>query len=231
MEIKAVLIYSHKAGFQEQLERQLTEQNIPIIHFRDALFSWKKRMVRNMMIAEENPDDVLVFLDAWDTLFLGEKSELVKFNKRHVGDGIVFAAGKLCWPDSLRASEYKKKNPAERSPWRYINSNPMMGLGRNIHKALNWGWKRFPLKEDTVLIQAHDVCERFLTDLYLKSPRRFGLKLDTECRLSQIYRKSLPGDLFLTDEKRIINMHHRTQPIFLHANGRTVVPEELLDES
>lgn len=227
MNIKAVLIYSHRAGFQVQLERQLMMQHIPIIDFVDHEFSWRRRMMMNMEIAAQNPDDLLVFLDAWDTLLLGTRQEIADLR---LDKGVTFAAQKLCWPDFSLEGAYAKKNPRERSPWKYINSNPMAGLGKNIYKALDWGWKRFPLKTDTNVMQAYDVCERFLGQLYLKAPKKFDLKLDTECRLSQVYRKSLPGDLYLDDD-RIINMIHRTKPVFLHANGRTVVPEELLDGS
>ena len=225
MEVKAVLIYSHKAGFQRQLESELKEAGIDLIGDEMFDFSWRRRMIRNKEIAKEFPDDLLIFLDAWDTLLLGTKQEILDLN---LHEGVTFAAGKICWPDRDRESDYKRRNPYEKSPWRYINSNPMAGLGKNIYRAINWGWKKFPLKEDTVLIQAHDVCERFLTELYFKAPGRFGLKLDTECRLAQLYRKSLPGDLYLTDDKRIVNMFHRTKPIFLHANGRTIVPDELI---
>ena len=226
MNVKAVLIYSHIAGHQKQLEHQLMMQGIPIIDFVDPDFSWRRRMMMNMEIAAQNPEDLLLFLDAWDTLLLGTREEI--FNLR-LDKGVTFAAQKLCWPDFSLEGAYKKKNPREGSPWRYINSNPMAGLGKNVYRALDWGWKRFPLKTDTVMMQAEDVCERFLAKLYLRAPRRFGLKLDTECRMSQVYRKSLPGDLYL-DGDRIINMIHRTKPIFLHANGRTIVPEELLRE-
>ena len=225
MNIKAVLIYSYRAGFQNQLEHQLMMQHIPIIDFVDPDFSWRRRMMMNMEIAAQNPDDLLVFLDAWDTLLLGTRQEIADLR---LDKGVTFAAQKLCWPDFSLEGAYSKKSPRERSPWKYINSNPMAGLGKNVFKALDWGWKRFPLKTDTNLMSEPDVCEKFLAQLYLKAPKKFDLKLDTECRLSQVFRKSLPGDLYLDDD-RIINMVHRTKPIFLHANGRTVVPEELID--
>jgi hypothetical protein len=226
MNLIAVMVYSHKAGFQEQLERQLSEQEISFIGWQDHDFSWRRRLLLSRDIAKDCPGELLIFLDAWDTLLLGTKQEILDL---HLEKGITFAAGKLCWPDFSRQEEYEKKDGHVKSPWRYINSNPMAGLGKNIAEAIDWGWKRFPLKEDTKLIQAQDVCERFLTDLYLKAGKKFDIKLDTECRLNQLYRKSVPGDLYLQGN-RIVNLVHRTQPIFLHANGRTVVPPELLDE-
>ena len=218
MEVKAVLIYSHKACYQPQLERRFDEEGIPTIHYVDPGFSWIRRMEMTMKIAANNPDDLLIFPDAWDTFFLGTKEEILGLG---LEDAITLPAGKMCWPDPSRASEY----PETKSEWKYINSNPLIGLGSRLSEALEWGWKRFPLRDD----QEYVFEERFLTDLYFSRARkRFNIKLDTECRVTQLYERSKPKELYL-HEGRIINMFHRTKPIFLHANGRTIVPEELLD--
>jgi hypothetical protein len=176
-------------------------------------------MEMTMKIAANNLDDLLIFPDSWDTFFLGTKKEILDLG---LEDAITLPVGKLCWPDPLRAKEYPETN----SEWKYINSNPLIGVGLRLAKALEWGWSRFPLRED----QAYVFEERFLTDLYFSRARkRFNIKLDTECRVTQLYEQSKPNELLLHDG-RIINMYHRTRPIFLHANGKVVVPEELIDK-
>jgi hypothetical protein len=221
--IKVVMVYGQRGGLQDKLEAKLVKERIPVIQHSIVDFSWRRRMLESVKIAWDNPEHLLLFLDAWDVMMLGSRDELEALAPE-LEDGVTFAAQKTCWPDHTREKEYPKAN----SPWRFINSNPMAGLGRNIATALEWGWARWPIKTNTNSVEEYDVDERFLTNLYLSEGReRFNIKLDTECRLNQTYLASVPGDLWMADG-RITNLIHGTKPIFVHFNGRSEPPEALL---
>ena len=221
MNLLAVMIYSNRGGQQNRLERQLADQKIPLLQYTIPDFSWRRRTLASLDIARNYPDRVLLFLDAWDTLLLGTREEIEALP---LDEGVTFAAQKFCWPDEAREPEYPKHN----SPWRFINSNPMVGRGESIAAALSWGWERFPLTGDTNSCEDYDVDERFLTNLYLSEARcKFNIKLDTKCELNQIFLASVPGDLWL-ENGRLFNMIHGTCPIFVHFNGHTNIPEGLL---
>lgn len=72
--------------------------------------------------------------------------------------------------------------------------------------------------------------ERFLTNLYLSEAReKYGIRLDTHCRLNQTFLASVPDELWLdVQDKRITNKIHDTKPVFVHFNGRTRIPDGLL---
>lgn len=225
MNLMAVVIYSTRGGVQDKLEAKLASEKIPLLSLTIPDFSWRRRTMASMRIAHHYRDNTLIFLDAWDTLMLGTREELEALP---LDEGVTFAAQKFCWPDDTQEPQYKAIQPEDVGPWRFINSNPMAGLGSSISEALEWGWGKFPIKTNTNLCEAYDVDERFLANLYLSEAReKFNIKLDTRCELNQTYLASIPGDLWLEND-RVTNLIHKTKPIFFHANGRTNIPEELL---
>jgi hypothetical protein len=202
----------------------MLEEKIPLIQHSIVDFSWRRRIIESMVISSMYLNDTLIFLDAWDVMFLGTKKDLLALN---LHEGVTFAAQKTCWPDKTREPEYDaiQDNPG---PWRFINSNPMAGLGKNIYSALEYGWLRHPIKTNTNSVEEYDVDERFLTNLYLSEAReKFNIKLDTRCELNQTYLASVPGDLWY-ESGRITNMIHKTKPVFVHFNGRSEPPGILL---
>ena len=225
--IKAVLVYSHALGFQDILLEQLDRGGVETLRRVVVPFSWKQKVLCVRDLATKHPDDVLIVLDTWDTSFLGTKQELLDL---HLEEGITFAATGLCWPKPELESFY----PPSDSPWRFLNSTPMAGLGRNIKAAIDWGWNRFPIKGDTTRLwdSNDDIDMRFWTDLYLQGRDLFEIKLDTECRLAQTMCGLRDGQLFLDGpRKRAVNCVHGTEPIFLHANGQMTRALFLLDGS
>jgi hypothetical protein len=226
MNLMGVVIYSHRSGLQDRLEQRFVEEEIPLLSVTLPKFSWRRRTLLSADIAMRYPEHTLIFLDAWDTMMLGSREELETLP---LDEGVTFAAQKFCWPDHTQSSQYDEIQDFETiGPWRFINSNPMAGLGRNIAAAIEWGWERFPIKTNTNSTEEYDVDERFLANLYLSEAReKFNIKLDNRCELNQMFLASVPHDLWLEDG-RITNLIHRTKPIFVHFNGRSKPPEALL---
>lgn len=227
--IRGVVVYGHRAGIQDRLEKTFFQSRIPLISHSIVDFSWRRRMIESRDIALAHPEDYLIFLDAWDTMLLGGRDDLEEYAEKHK-DSVTFAAQKFCWPDKTREPEYDAIQPEGIGPWRFINSNPMAGKGWRVGAAIEWGWQRFPIQTNTNSCEEYDVDERFLTNLYLSEAReRFKIRLDTRCELNQTFLASIPGELWWDHKQaRIINKVHNTKPIFIHFNGHTNVPEEML---
>ncbi len=224
MNLYVVLIYTHKAELQPLFERQLAKAGIETLHYIDGDFSWRRLQLQTMEIAKDHPDDLLVFPDAWDTVLLGSKNELLDL---HLEEGITLAGAKNCWPDFDKGPQFYAKTKT-RSPWKFLNANPMAGLGKNILQAMEWGWERFPLTGDSrsVLTPDKEVPERFFTNLYLQAPTEFNIKIDTECRMNQVTMSWFPED-YKIERGRIYNPITKSWPVFLHVNGTHTLPEGL----
>jgi hypothetical protein len=218
MEPRIVYVFDHSGGYQELMEKQLRDKGVAYLPDRIPTFTWGNRIIRTLQIAELHPDELLCFVDAWDTLFLGEKWELT--NPRWE-QGVTFASQKRCWPDPVGYEYNLHWEGKVATRWRYLNSNPMIGMGRNIARALDWGWRRFPLEGHTndTCDPDGNVCERFYTRLLFSAPKEWDLKIDTECVLCHTTTDSSPGEVAVRDG-RVFNLVTHTYPIFLHLNGK-----------
>jgi len=228
MEPLVVYIFDRPGGFQGFMEKELDAKGIERLPVEIPAFTWGNRIKMTMQVAAKHPDRPLFFIDAWDTLCLGEKWELDNERWRQ---GITFASEKRCWPDNVETMynvlwEYKCI-----SRWRYLNSNPMAGMGRDIARAIEWGWERFPLKGATndVADPEGNVCERFYTQLMFNAPREWGITVDTDCVLGQTVVEGKPYELAV-EKGRIKNLITGTYPVFFHLNGCTPFDLTLLED-
>lgn len=227
MEPLVVYIYDHSSGYQPLMEQQLDKKGIQRLPVEIPAFTWGNRIKQTQQIAEQYPERLLFVVDAWDTLFLGDKSEM---DSQMWKRGITFASQKRCWPDAREAEYEARYGPQDETRWKYLNSNPMVGYGAYIANAIKWGWERFPLPGHTndTCDPEGNVCERFYTNLLFQAPIHWGLRVDTQCILAQTTTNSNVGELAVRDG-RICNLITGTRPMFLHLNGKMVFDVSLLD--
>ena len=220
-----VAICDRKAGYQGELEKRINEEELDYLCVILPKFSWRARILKTMEVAKEYPNRPLVFVDAWDTLLLGTKVELIDWFETH--PGVMLAASKVCWPDEGKYGDYNVKQRGKAlSEWRYVNSNPMAGLGKDIAAAMEWTWDKYPLEGDSADTRepSGNVCERYYTHMYLDSP--FSVYVDHACNLNQIFLCSTPGDLAV-EKGRIRNLRTGGLPIWFHLNGKLEMDLEL----
>ena len=233
MEPLVVYIFDHSSGHQSLMEKQLDKAGVERLPDQIPVFTWSNRIIRTMQIAEKYPDRLLCFVDAWDTLFVGRKWELESpcWEK-----GITFSSQKRCWPDEQPWDFYRWNRHWElagyHTRWAHLNSNPMIGMGSTIAKAISWGWERFPLPGQTNATTDPDgnVCERFYTKLLFQAPREWDLRIDTQCALAQTVCESGPGEISIRDG-RVYNLVTNTQPIWFHLNGGVYFDVGLIGEN
>jgi hypothetical protein len=164
----------------------------------------------------DNPDTNLVFVDAYDTLFVGDADELDDIVSRKP---LVHSSNKSCWPMPGREKWY----PKVPGPWKFLNSCGPAGTGSAIKTALSYGMSMFPYPMPDL---SRDNDQRFWTDVYLSG---YG-ELDWKCEIWQdLYM--LRDDELATKDGRLLNQVHMTWPQFIHASAHTWhrIPKELLD--
>jgi hypothetical protein len=159
-------------------------------------------------------DSDLVFVDAYDTLFVGDPVELEALVGRQP---LIHSTCKTCWPMPVRKPLYNDVP----GPWKYLNSCGPAGTGQAIGRAITFGRQKHPYPHPDL---PRDNDQRFWTDTYLHG---WG-ELDWRCEIWQDMYLLEDGELGYKNG-RIKNLVHNTWPQFIHASAGTwhFIPEEI----
>ncbi|CAE7801219.1 Plod [Symbiodinium sp. CCMP2592] len=117
----------------------------------------------------QNDQDVMIFADAFDSLVLGGRPEILrKFEEleSESGRSIVIGAEEICFPDS---ENFPEMTPPAKHRWRYLNSGVLVGRVHAFKKML-----------------PEPIHENVLDQVWFQRYRRDNpdkILLDTECKL------------------------------------------------
>ena len=221
--------YSHRSRYLPILEEQAKARGFGLVSQMIQDFSWRNYVLWTLRVAKNLPNDLLFFVGAWDTACVGDLRELRDLN---LESRITLTGDTNCWPHDWKKSEYEKKAPGISSPWRYVNTGPLVGLGSKIAEAIEWGWERFPVEDKALWGDDND--QRFWTDLFLQSP--FDITIDYRCQIGQCIQNRPLASLWIEWERGKPNVRGRmrndvmgTHPVFIHANGQNDLPYQLLE--
>jgi hypothetical protein len=151
---------------------------------------------------KENPDITeFIFVDAYDVVALSSPQEVIEKIKDRTK--MLISVEKNCWPKSELASQYPKTD----SEWKYINSGSYYS----------------PSKLFIDMIEANpplyiDDDQLYLSLEWLKD-QSIAL-LDYDCEVFQAY-SFIADDDFGYENKRLQNLKTKSQPVLIHANGKT----------
>jgi len=174
-------------------------------------------------VAKNHPNDDLVFIDAMDFLFVGERVELEEIV---AAQPLLFSCdcGPAPWPNKELASFYEARRP-RLTKWCWLNGCGPCGRGKVIAEAIQWGMERYPP------VRLNDTDQLFWSKAYLEG---WG-ELDQQCRLHQVLydAEATPERVTLHlayKDGRVINTVTGTKPQFLHATGQSwaAIPKELI---
>ena len=116
-------------------------------------------------IKDYKKDDIILFSDSYDVIFLsGEEEIMTKYNKFNTD--IVFAGEKNCWPDKSMEDIFKHSGL-----YKYINSGGFIGKVEEIRKLI-----------DLDLLDTYDD-QYFIHSRYEQF--KDHIKIDTECEIFQ----------------------------------------------
>lgn len=155
--------------------------------------------------------DIVLFLDGYDTLLLAPPEEIVeKFLA--IAAPIVVSAERESYPDGSLAVLY----PPSPTTFRYVNSGLYIGFVgalRKFFKALS----PFQAEDDDQALMAH-----FFLD------HSGEMVLDTHCQLF-LNTAHLGVDELATEGRRVFLRETETQPIAIHGNGKSLWYQYLYD--
>jgi len=215
------------------LERSLSRKKVPFfLSIESGEWNWKRKVEWELEWAERHPDDLFVFIDAFDYLFLGELDEL-EFLVRQTPLLFSCDAGRLPYPIRSLAGRYDTRR-RRHTKWCWLNGSGPAGKGSHIAEAAGYGLAAYP-RDSTDPFWAKGTDQLFWTHVYLDG---FG-ELDQFCRLTQpLWDDENPGennDDWITPHLahrngRVVNLQTNQQPQFLHATAHSwaAIPKELI---
>jgi hypothetical protein len=167
---------------------------------------------------EADSNDIILFTDAYDVLFVGGEKEILKrFEELEQDDFVVFTGEKGCWPylDGRPNGRHICNNvyPPATTPYRYLNSGAYIGRAHAVLRVLSDSLKYSP---STKIEDLND--QGSISDIYVYHNEEAKILLDTECKLFQSLHLSF-DDLQVDHEGKFFNVLTNMHPIILHFNG------------
>jgi len=149
-----------------------------------------------------NPDvKDFMFVDAYDVVALSTPQEVIEKIKDR--SKMLVSVEKNCWPDSKLSTEY----PDTDSEWKYINSGTYYAP-RDVFMEL--------IEKNPPLYSDDD--QLWMTNEFLNHKNSFVL--DYSCQVFQCY-SFISEDDFGYENKRLQNLKTKSEPVFIHGNGKT----------
>jgi len=226
-----VLTYANKLNGSEDcylaLEKSVVRKGIYFgLTVEARKWSVKNKIEWKLEMSQRYPADQIVFVDAYDMLFVGEKDELQDILN---ASELIFPtdAGPAPWPYEHYEESFTKRRHVT-SKWRYVNGSGPAGYGWAISKAIKYGFLHYAFKE-------RNFDQGFWANVYLDG---WG-ELDQGCQLTQnifmhpaywnSYMVTKPGDTGVRNG-RYYNFITGSRPQFIHAMGGSwdEIPKELI---
>jgi len=144
-------------------------------------------------------DDIILFSDSYDVIFLSGSDEIMKKYKKFETD-VVFAGEKTCWPDKSMERIFE-----DDGPYRYINSGGFIGKVGVIKEIIDVEFD--DTNDDQYLIHSR-------YELFIKN-----IKIDTSCEIFQTSSNNIEELEILYQKNRLKNRMYNTYPCHYHGNG------------
>ena len=149
-----------------------------------------------------NPNDVVLFTDAYDVFFIRSLEEITK-RYLSMSTEIVFSAESTCWPDESMTTLHPKA--LYDSKYKFLNAGAYIGRVASLKEFFA---ERVDDEDDDQLYM-----QRVWTN-NLKSKRPLSITLDYEQYIFQTHEPEC-----VTIEKDILNPITNTHPCLYHGNG------------
>lgn len=165
--------------------------------------------------------DLLLFTDAFDVLFTGNKDDILKQYESLQAE-IVFSAECGCWPHVIENKGHAcfHEYPVSPTPYRYLNSGTWIGQADKASRMLLEVMK----EAGSDFANAND--QKLVADFYIQG--RFGIKLDFYNKIFQSMHMTLDRplphcdptkDVTVNQEGVYYNKLTKSAPAIFHFNG------------
>jgi len=187
-------------------------------------------------------NDVIMFTDAFDSMFVSGNVEKIKNDFISLDADVVFAAECGCWPhiviNATICHDHRVGYPKSPTSQRYLNSGSWIGYAGKVKEML----AAVIEMAGTRLDNAND--QELLANMFLS--RRMDIKLDVYSRIFQSMhstkqgieparskkKKSIcdpPADIIYLSDGTLFNNRSKTSPVLFHFNGGSKVLHLLYD--
>lgn len=209
MDVKIVTVATGIGGTFLHYANAVKTAGIEMINIGLYNFTWARRLNKYWVVAKQNPDDLLIFTDAWDVLFYHNEATLLELEEQIEGmvpGNILFGGEINVWPPD--AGHYPLRG--SKQPYLYLNAGMFAGLGSNIALLLEY----FNMHQLNDSIDDQREWHRIANNKVGQE----SLVLDGTCRMFQ--------NLFMAEddvemvEGRPHNKRFDTWPMFIHGNGK-----------
>lgn len=138
-------------------------------------------------------DEIVLFTDGYDTLFIGNEEEILTRYKDAVGEkGILISGEKSCYPDTSLAFQFQDIP----SDFKYINSGGIIGTVRTLLEALSEIEKiKIELVTNSDLFPYSN--QYLWTLYYIKNQEK--IVIDFQCKLFQTLTPKMSSVAFLRE--------------------------------
>lgn len=169
-------------------------------------------------------DDIVILMDAWDTVILGDVDELLKKISWLPADGILCGAERVCGPNHFLVGQMEALYPEVQTPWRYPNSGGLVATADAMVDLLHG--LIHDTQEGAALNESDNDQVRLHEYLIFRAERGdpVPLHLDTDCSVFQcMYEEQPQWDIDVRSSKspRIVNQLTSERPLVAHGNGHT----------
>lgn len=195
----------------------------------------KDRLLKEYLLTQHR-SQIVLFTDAYDTLFLGGANEIYERYATECGaNELLVSAEKNCFPDQGLTEHY----PKIYSPYRYVNSGGIIGPAESFLFALNeidrlnagnsylWSnqylWTKIylanvaPIRLDTKCVLFQTMCDMEEQTKDSRAMRNFIVDIPTE---NYIYTEQERFKReFTIENKKLTNNLFKTTPVHLHFNS------------
>ena len=175
-------------------------------------FGVKLKEVHNFI---KNPDlnkrDIVLFTDAYDIAYFGNKNEIIKRFK-NLNMPIIFGCEKYCFPDPHLKTNYFIRD----KEFPYLNSGMFIGYVEDLRKCIgNYSYND------------SDDDQRFWTNEFFKYPGIIGLDYNNDLFLNM---HDIEMQDFSFENKTVL--YKNRNPLFIHVNGpdKTMIYDFLTHE-
>jgi hypothetical protein len=161
---------------------------------------------------EQDPEQLILFLDAYDTAFIRPYKDFIKATESFdLENKVIFNSERNCWPDAELIPWYKQKYT--KNSYKFLNSGVVLGKAKNILKIIP---EEVPIAFDD---------QRYYTHYQVYQDKNNLIDLDIDCALFNTLAFSVKSIGF--DGDMLYNTETKNFPFLLHANFNAYVEETL----
>ena len=212
--IQFFTVATHENHHLDRLKRSAEKHNINLQVFglgKPFPALGTKRLLMHEFLQQCDPDDIFMFVDAYDVIFLANESEILEKYEKHYKDQIVFSAEQNLGMYTFDDIYYFLKYPISKKRYKYLNTGSIIGPVK----------KGIEVFESVGLDKPHEPCDQVPVLRYF-THNPSALTLDCDHHLFGVNggRAGLEDKDYKIENDRLYSVQTKTWPILFHVPGK-----------